>query len=112
MNLLIANIEVNGKKYRLQHPGNREWLKLKKTLFRVSQDEIDIIPMLDYFFAHCCFPEIGDNLNLDTIDLTELEEVWSVIAPRFFRGDLATGYCYPVKSGQTINPSAPVNPAQ
>ena len=97
MNQIINHIEVNGKKYKLQHPGNREWLKIKSTLLKVSKDEIDILPLLDYFFEFCCFPEIGVNLKLDDIDLKEIEEVWSVIAPKFLMGNLETNYRHRAK---------------
>ena len=83
-------IEVNGKKYKLQHPGNREWIKLKKTFVTIQdgQANIDMEPLLDYCFEHVVFPEEGNKLDLDTVELTELEEVWSVVLPRFLRGDL------------------------
>ncbi len=98
MNLLTAHIEVNNKKYKLQHPGNREWLNVKKTILKVQSDQIDMIPLLDYFFEYCCFPEDGsEKLTVDNCDLAELEEVWSIIALKFLRGSLETGYCYPRK---------------
>lgn len=111
MNLLTCDVQVNGKKYKLQHPGNREWLKIKQTLFKVSSDGIDLIPLLDYFFEHCCFPESGEQLNLDNIPLAELEEVWSLVAPRFFRGTMEAGYIYPVGAARIEAGGDAVNPA-
>ena len=109
MNLIKAEVIVNGKLYTLQHPGNREWLKLKKTLFKVSDDSIDFEPLLDYFFAHCCIPETGSNLTLDSVDLKELEEVWSIIAPKFLRGDLVAGYIYPDDGRTGVQTSTTTN---
>ena len=97
LNIIKTSIEVNGKKYTLQHPGNREWMKLKKTLFKLSSDEIDMIPLLDYFFEFCLFPAEGAKPTLDSVPLKELEEVWSVIAPKFLGGSLESGYRYPNK---------------
>jgi hypothetical protein len=95
LNLITSRIEVNGKFYKLQHPGNREWLRIKKTMLNVSSDSIDMEPLLDYFFEHCCFPEEGSKLTVDNVSLEELEEVWGLVAPRFLRGALETGYVYP-----------------
>jgi hypothetical protein len=97
LNLVTNDIEVNGKKYKLQHPGNREWIRIKKTLYNVSGDSIDMEPLLDYFFEHVCFPESGSKLNLDTVPILELEEVWGSVALQFLRGTLETGYKYPNK---------------
>lgn len=89
--LLKATIEVNGKKYTLQHPGNREWMRLRKTLYNPSDDMIDQEPLLDYFFENCCFPDAGEKLTLDTVPLEELED-WASIALRFLRGVIKSGY--------------------
>jgi hypothetical protein len=94
---IINTIEVNGKKYKLQHPGNREWMRVKKTMYNVTGDSIDMEPLLDYFFEHCCFPEGGPKLTLDSVPTRELEEAWQSIALRFLRGELETGYKYPDK---------------
>ena len=34
-------VEVNGKHYKLQHPGNRAWLKLKQSLVNITTKEFD-----------------------------------------------------------------------
>lgn len=88
-------IEVNKKKYILQHPGNREWYKIKGKLYKLQSDGFDMELILDYFFEHCVFPIESEKLTLDTADLIELEEVWGVIALPFLRGALETGYTYP-----------------
>ena len=94
----IDKIVVNGKVYKLQHPGNREWIKLKQALFTVKKDgtiAIDMEAMIDYCFEHVVFPEEGGKLKLDDCDLIELEEVWAIILPGFLRGQLESGYVYP-----------------
>lgn len=93
-------IEVNGKKYTLQHPGNREWIRIKTSFVKIQDTGsavIDMEPLLDYSFEHVVFPEEGKQLSLDTVDLKELQEVWGVILPRFLGGNLETGYIYPSK---------------
>jgi len=89
-----VEIEVNKKKYKLQHPGNREWIKLKKDFFSVSgkgEAIIDMEKILDYCFEHVVHPETGPKLSLDddssVFPTTELEEVWSNLLIRFLRGD-------------------------
>ena len=84
-------IEVNGSIYELQHPGNREWLKLKQEIFKVRSDGtvlLDMISMLDYCFEHVVFPADGPKLNIDTIDIEEVEEVWGPVLQQFLKGKL------------------------
>jgi hypothetical protein len=97
LNITQTTIEVNGKKYRLQHPGNREWMRLKKAAVILQNNEVsvDMEKLLDYFFEHCLFQTEGEKRTLDNIPLKELEEVWSIVAPRFLGGDLESGYKYP-----------------
>lgn len=98
--MITANIEVNGKRYKLQHPGNREWIKLKKKFFQITEGggvSVDLETFLDYCFEHVVFPEEGKKLNLDDVDLHELEEVWGVVLQRFCRGELDTGAKYKTK---------------
>lgn len=97
LNIFKTTIEVSGKKYTLQHPGNREWIRLKKSLYKISEDSICMEDLLDYFFENCLFPAEGQKLTLDDVPLKELEEVWSIVAPRFLGGNLEAGYKYPVK---------------
>ena len=89
-------IEVNGRLYELQHPGNREWLKLKQKIIKVTQEgivTIDLVPMLDYCFEHVVFPVEGNKLNIDTMDIDEIEEVWSRVLQVFLKGKpLAESY--------------------
>ena len=84
-----AVIEVNGKIYTLQHPGNREWLKLKQEIFKASAQStisIDFIALFDYCFEHVVFPEEGPKLKLDDMDIEELEGVWGQVLQQFFKG--------------------------
>jgi hypothetical protein len=90
----VKRIVVNKKVYKLQHPGNREWLQVKETMYKPQTDTIVMIPFLDYCFEHVVFPEEGNKINLDTCDPLDLE-VWQEILPRFFRGLLARDYIYP-----------------
>lgn len=100
-----VNIEVNGKKYKLQHPGVREWLKLKKDFFSVSGNaggQIDMEVVLDYCFEHVVFPEQGPKLNLDSMNddsqkIREIEEVWGQVLLRFLRGESIDKTKYKVK---------------
>ena len=63
MDVRIKTIEVNEKKYKLQHPGAREWLKLKMSMYHPKTDDVDMVAVLDYFFEHCCFPEAGEKIK-------------------------------------------------
>lgn len=91
--MIQTNITLNGKKYKLQHPGNREWIKLKKTFFSFDENgkgSIDMEPLLDFSFEHVVFPEEGNKLDLDSIPFDDLE-AWESILPRFFRGNVKEG---------------------
>jgi hypothetical protein len=99
MDVIIINVEVFGRRYKLQHPGAREWLKLKQVMYKPKDDSLDLIVVLDYFFDHCCFPEVGEKLSIDSFgasaeSMIELE-AWGLIAPRFLRGVISDGYIYP-----------------
>lgn len=92
--MIVNTIEVNGKKYKLQHPGNREYIRLKREFFTFDgsgKGSINMETILDYCFEHVVFPEQGPKLSLESVDLGELEEVWSSILPRFLRGELEAG---------------------
>jgi hypothetical protein len=99
MEVIIKNVTVNGRKYKLQHPGARAWMTLKMSMFKPSTDEIEMVPLLDYFFENCCFPEDGQKLSFDSFDeseekLQELSEVWGGLALRFLAGKLPDGTVY------------------
>lgn len=93
--MFVDEIVVSGKKFKLQHPGNREWIKLQSTLYDPVKGSIDMEKLLDYCFEHVVLPEEGRKLDLDSIPLSDLTEVWQVILPRFLTGKLESGYVYP-----------------
>jgi hypothetical protein len=103
-----TRIEIKGEGFVLQHPGNREWLKLQKEMLNVGSGQLDMEKLLDYSFEHVVFPEKGAKLSLDTIDLATLE-VWQGILPRFLRGRLSSG---DTGSGFVIADKAPDVPAE
>ena len=92
--MITNKVVINGKVYKLQHPGNREWLKLQASLYNPKNDTFNLETMLDYSFENVVFPETGGKLDLDTIDLADLE-VWQTVLPRFLRGQLEAGYVWP-----------------
>lgn len=85
-----VRIEIKGKGYVLQHPGNRAWLRLQKEMLNVSTGQFDMEKVLDYGFEHVVFPESGPKLSIDTIPTAEME-VWQGLLPRFFRDRLSPG---------------------
>lgn len=105
-------IEVNGKTYILQHPGNREFQKIAGTMMKISDKGtyLDTLPIMDFAFENCVIPQ-GDapKLSVDgkykdgqkpnafnTTEeesiawMREYEEVWVRILPSFLRGTLET----------------------
>ncbi|WP_367898826.1 hypothetical protein AB3N61_06625 [Leptospira sp. WS58.C1] len=106
-------IQVNGKEYILQHPGSKEWIKLKSKMFKIADGNMDLSVILEYCFDHVVFPgkgaaklSIDGPLGLDgkaTVLqqaelkswIRELEEVWEIILPRFLRGELEPGFSWP-----------------
>lgn len=104
--MITQKVVINGKVYKLQHPGNREWLKLQASLYNPKTDFFNLETMLDYSFENVVFPEEGNKLNLDTISLDDME-VWETVLPRFLRGKLEDGYVWPdtkqaVKEGRRL----------
>ena len=93
MEKLKAKLELNGKVYTLQHPGNRAWVKLQCELIDTKTQRVDLERLLDYSFEHVIHPEEGPKLTIDTVPLKELEE-WTGILPEFFRGDLAAAHSW------------------
>lgn len=96
-------IEIQGKGFILQHPGNRAWLRLQKEMINVTNGQYDTEKVLDYSFEHVVFPENGKKLSIDTIEQSEME-VWQQILPRFLRGRLSSGES---GSGFTTSDTAP-----
>ncbi len=77
---------VDGKNYKLQHPGNRAYLQWQEeyiTLTGISQEKF-----LDLAFEHCVIPEgHAGKPTIDTVNPSELG-VWSKMLRRFLDGDL------------------------
>ena len=84
----IVYIEfIDGKKYKLQHPGNRTYLEWQQETFDFEKG-LDTIGFLDNAFEHCVIPE-GHNFKptIDNVKPSELE-VWQKLLRRFLRGEL------------------------
>ena len=77
--------------YALQHPGNREWVKLQSKLMDANTGRVNLEELLDYCFEHVVFPDQGSKLTLENITLKEVE-VWQIILPGFLRGELHGDY--------------------
>lgn len=91
MDVLIEYVEVEGKKYKLQHPGNREVLKLRSKCINPQTGIPNLEPMLDYCFEHVVIPEgHGFRPTIDNIHPKEFEK-WFDILPRFLRRGDAGG---------------------
>ena len=86
-----AKVTVMGRVYELQHPGNREWVKLQSKLIDTNNGSINLEALLDYGFEHVVFPEQGSKLTIDNITLKEVE-AWQIILPGFLRGELHKDY--------------------
>ena len=78
---------VDGRKYRLQHPGNRAKLQWDRECFSLTEG-LDREKFLDLCFEHVVFPEDHDQKpDLDRLKPNEME-VWGEILPKFLRGEL------------------------
>lgn len=85
----IVHIEfVDGRKYKLQHPGNRTYLEWQQETFDMEKG-LDTISFLDNAFEHCVIPDGHDfKPSIDNVKPAELE-VWQKLLRRFLRGDIA-----------------------
>lgn len=92
--MFVNEAVVNGKKYKFQHPGNREWVKLQSQMLNLTTRTYEWEKLLDYCFEHVVIPVEGNKLDLDTIPVQDVE-VWQMLLPRFLRGELDNGYVYP-----------------
>jgi len=83
-------VEIGGKKYRLEHPGMRMSIRWKRECTDIKDGKalFDMEAYLDFAFEGCVFP-IDHNFrpNLDDIEDPKEGEEWSVVLPRFLRGD-------------------------
>lgn len=85
---LIMVIELGGKKYKLQHPGNRKWLEWRQESVDVQTGSVDMAGLLDNAFEHCVIPEGHDfKPTLDNVRPADLE-VWQLALRKFLGGEL------------------------
>jgi hypothetical protein len=97
MNISIEYVEVNDKKYKLQHPGNRAVLKLRGRCVNPANGAIDLEPMMDFCFEHVVIPEDhGFKPTIDNPHPKEFEN-WITILPRFLRRGDVDGHRLPGK---------------
>ena len=79
---------IDGKRYKLQHPGNRAYLQWQQETFDL-EDGLDTISFLDKAFDHCVIPEGHDfKPTIDNVKPKELG-VWQKLLRMFLRGEVA-----------------------
>lgn len=78
---------IDGRTYKLQHPGNRMKMRWEKECFNPIHG-LDLEQFMDRAFEHCVIPE-GHNFHptVDEVEPRELE-VWIRLIRRFLDGDL------------------------
>ena len=105
LNIYTELVEVGNKKYRLQHPGNRAWIRLKQNLIDLETKKPDMEKLFDYAFEHCVFPE-GHNFQptLDNINGSDLEE-WEALLPSFFRYKTPDKFKYRISDSTSEKPN-------
>lgn len=85
---LIIHIQfVDGRRYKLQHPGNRTYLEWQQETFDF-EGGLDTIGFMDRAFEHCVIPDGHDfKPTIDNVKPAELG-VWQKLLRRFLRGDI------------------------
>lgn len=85
----IINIQfIDGRKYKLQHPGNRTYMEWQNETFDMERG-LDTVNFFDKAFEHCVIPDGHDfKPTIDNVKPAELE-VWQKLLRRFLRGDVA-----------------------
>jgi len=88
MNGKMLHIDmIDGRKYKLLHPGNRTKLAWEKECINIASG-IDREKHLDYSFEHCVIPDGHDfKPTVDNVTPKELE-VWEKLLRRFLDGDI------------------------
>jgi hypothetical protein len=78
---------IDGRKYKIQHPGNRTWMEWQQEMFDL-ENGINNIGFLDNVFEHCVIPE-GHTFkpDIDNVKPRELE-VWQKFLRNFLRGEI------------------------
>lgn len=95
MNVIAIEAVIGGKKYRVQHPGNRKNLEMQQRAINARTGAFDQTVVFDYMFEHCVIPlENQTKPDLDMISPQEVEE-WAVFLPTFLRGQDVSKWCAP-----------------
>lgn len=95
MNVIAVEAVIGGKKFRVQHPGNRKNLEMQQRAVNARTGSFDQAVVFDYMFEHCVIPLEGqDKPDLDWISPQEVEE-WAVFLPTFLRGQDVSKWCVP-----------------
>jgi hypothetical protein len=78
---------IDGRMYKLQHPGNRIYLDWQKDFISIT-DGIDQAEFLDKAFEYCVIPEGHDfKPTIDNVKPKELG-VWGKLLRRFLDGSI------------------------
>lgn len=78
---------VDGKNYKLQHPGNRVYLQWQNEFLSLTEG-MSQEKFFDLAFEHCVMPE-GHEFKPDIDSVTPYElGVWGKLLRRFLGGDL------------------------
>ncbi len=84
-------VEVNGEKYKLTHPGMRMLNRWKKEGSEINVEtkltSFNMEKYLDLAFENCVEP-IGHNFqpSQDNLITPREQEVWALLLPQFLRG--------------------------
>ena len=84
-------VEVNGEKYLLTHPGMRMHNRWKKEVSEINVEtkltSFNMSKYLDLAFENCVEP-IGHNFqpNQENLVHPRDQEVWALLLPQFLRG--------------------------
>lgn len=84
------DVEVNGKKYKLIHPGMRLHTRWRRQCSEIVEGKIffDLEKFLEFAFEGCIEPIDHTFLpNLDNVLDPKEQEEWARLLPRFLRGD-------------------------
>jgi len=87
-----AEVEVASLRYRLQHPGAREWTRLQQEIIDFKTSKPDLVALMDYCFEHVVSP-VGHDYQPTLDDITPAEsEVWGRIFLPFLRGNAVSQF--------------------
>lgn len=90
--LILEIIFVDGRKYKLQHPGNRIAMRWQEECFNLTKGKISQEKLIDKCFEHCVFPiEHNFKPTLDNIKPIE-RGVWVSMLTRFLDGNLESSF--------------------